>query len=42
MGRRTIPTDDWPGKRFANGWEFPEMEEDARIKEIDTVVYVED
>lgn len=22
MPRRTIPTDDWPGKRFANGWEI--------------------
>lgn len=22
MGRRAIPTDDWPGKRFANGWEI--------------------
>lgn len=22
MPRRIIPTDDWPGKRFANGWEI--------------------
>lgn len=39
-GRARVP--DEVMRRFANGWEFPEMEEDARIKEIDTVVYVED
>ena len=22
MGRTIIPTDDWPGRRFANGWEI--------------------
>ena len=40
VGRARVP--DEVMRRFANGWEFPEMEEDARIKEIDTVVYVED
>lgn len=39
-GRARVP--DEVMRRFRAGWELPEMEEDSRIEEIDTIVYVED
>lgn len=39
-GRARVP--DEVMQRFRAGWELPEMEEDSRIEEIDTISYVED